>query len=130
TAHDIARPRAVPGTQKQSRWSDRIYDVGVTPLPRALVVSFSPIERDSRVLRQLSVVRGYAHVTTVGYGPRPEGSDVHLEIPADAPSLPQTPAGVLRLATRRLQAAELAAPAAKVAIELLEGRRFDVVVAN
>lgn len=41
--------------------------------PRILCVSFSPIHADSRVLRQLEVLREHGEVTTVGYGPAPEG---------------------------------------------------------
>jgi hypothetical protein len=98
--------------------------------PRVLVVSFSPIARDSRVLRQISVVARHAHVTTIGYGDRPEGSDEHLRVPDSAASLPQTPSGVARLAARRFRAAEVAAPAATAALSLLQGRSFDLVVAN
>lgn len=96
----------------------------------ALIVSFSDISRDSRVLRQVSAVQRHARVTTLGYGPTPDGSDGHLRIPDGASSLPQTPGGVLRLATRQLIAAELAAPGARAALGLARGRRFDVVVAN
>lgn len=98
--------------------------------PRVLVVSFSPIHSDARVLRQLSVVQRRAHVTTVGYGPRPTGADEHLRLPDGAASLPQTPRGVALLAARRWAAAELAAPAAEHALTLARGRRWDAVVAN
>lgn len=76
------------------------------------------------------MVAQHAHVTTVGYGPAPTGSDVHLRVPDDAPSLPQTVPGVLTLAARRWKAAELSAPAAASALQLAAGQRWDVVVAN
>lgn len=82
------------------------------------------------MLRQLSVVAQHATVTTVGYGPTPPGSSEHLRLPDDAVSLPQTVPGVAKLAARRFAAAELAAPGARKALELLGERRFDVVVAN
>ncbi len=94
------------------------------------MVSFSPIHSDARVLRQLSVVARRAHVTTIGYGPAPAGSDEHLRLPDGAPSLPQTPRGVALLAARRWRAAERAAPASRHAIRLAGGRRWDAVVAN
>ncbi|MFC8922698.1 glycosyltransferase [Cellulosimicrobium sp. NPDC057127] len=100
------------------------------PSPRALVVSFSDISRDSRVLRQVSAVAEHAAVTTLSYGPQPSSAVEHLELPAGAVSLPQTPAGVANLALRRLTASELAAPGAQKALELAAGRTFDVVVAN
>ncbi|WP_454084911.1 hypothetical protein [Georgenia sp. Marseille-Q6866] len=98
--------------------------------PRVLVVSFSPIHSDARVLRQLSVVARRAHVTTIGYGARPAGSDEHLRLPDGAPSLPQTPRGVALLAARRWRTAELAAPASQHALRLAAGGRWDAVVAN
>ncbi|MEP7762950.1 glycosyltransferase [Sanguibacter sp. 25GB23B1] len=98
--------------------------------PRILCVSLSPIHSDARVLRQVSVLARRGHVTTIGFGPRPEGADEHLRIPDGAATLPQTPRGVVLLALRRHAAAELSAPAVRYALEVLAGRTFDVVVAN
>lgn len=98
--------------------------------PSVLVISFSPIYRDARVLREISAIATVADVTSIGYGAAPPHVVEHIEIPSSASSLPQTPTGVLKLALRRLQTAELAAPATQVAIEKLRGRRFDLVVAN
>jgi hypothetical protein len=82
------------------------------------------------VLRQLDVLARHGDVTTLGYGPMPDGAVDHLEVDASLPSLPQTPKGVALLATRRLAAAEAVAPALVEARRLLQGRRFDLVVAN
>lgn len=97
--------------------------------PRILCISLSPIARDGRVLRQLDVLTGHGDVTTVGFGPAPAGVAEHLEVPHSA-TLPQTPAGVARLALRRWSASEVAAPAIQHAIRLVGDRRFDLVVAN
>ena len=69
--------------------------------PRILVISFSPIHRDSRVLREISALAHHGRVTTVGYGTQPAGSAEHLRIPDRALSLPQTPSGVLTLAVNQ-----------------------------
>ncbi|WP_136193397.1 glycosyltransferase [Actinomyces procaprae] len=98
--------------------------------PTILVISFSPIARDARVLREISALAEIGEVTSVGYGPTPPQVVQHLQIPDSAPSLPQTPSGVLKLATRRLRSAETAAPAARAAIRLVGDTRFDMVVAN
>ena len=101
------------------------------PPKRILCVSFSPIHADSRVLRQLEVLRKHGEVTTVGYGPAPEGVARHIEVPENAPSLPQTPLGVLRLALRRHRAVELTSPGEKaVAAETIASGPYDLVVAN
>lgn len=99
-------------------------------MPRILCISLSRIAEDARVLRQLSVLTEFGEVVTVGYGPPPPGVAEHLQVPDDAPSLPQTPSGVLSLALRRFGAAELAAPGVRWALAELEGRAFDLVVAN
>ncbi|PFG32510.1 glycosyltransferase [Sanguibacter antarcticus] len=105
-------------------------ETGAVRRPRILCVSLSPIHSDARVLRQVSVLAGRGHVTTVGFGPTPHGSDEHLRIPDGAATLPQTPRGVALLALRRHEAAELSAPAVRYALEVLAGQRFDLVVAN
>lgn len=99
--------------------------------PRILCISFSPIHADSRVLRQLDVLRGHGDVTTVGYGPAPEGVARHIEVPENASSLPETPLGVARLALRRHRAVELTAPGEKaVRAETVASGPYDLVVAN
>jgi hypothetical protein len=97
---------------------------------RILCISFSDIEADSRVLRQLGLLAEAGEVTTLSYGRRPPGSSTHLPIDASLPSLPQTIGGVAKLGLRLYGAVELQAPAVRQALELVRGRRFDLVVAN
>lgn len=101
-----------------------------SPRPRILTISFSPLARDARVLRQIAVLEEFGAVTTVGYGPQPHGAAHHIEIPGGVSSLPQTPTGVARLATRTFKGAEFAAPALASAREALQEMSFDLVVAN
>ncbi|MDI2099406.1 glycosyltransferase [Ruicaihuangia caeni] len=82
------------------------------------------------MLRQLEALKQHGSVTTVGFGAAPDGVAQHIEVPADLKTLPQTFSGVLNLALRRMRASELAAPAVRFALAALEGRRFDLVVAN
>lgn len=101
------------------------------PSPQILCVSFSPIHADSRVLRQIEVLQKHGDVTTVGYGPAPAGVSHHLEIPAKASSLPETPLGVLKLALRLHRAVELTSPGEKaVKAETIASGPYDLVVAN
>ncbi len=95
-----------------------------------LVISFSNIAKDARVLRELSAISPFGHVTSIGYGSKPAFVDEHLQIADQYPSLPQTPLGVLKLALHMHKATELAAPGNKEAIRLLGDRTFDAVVAN
>lgn len=98
--------------------------------PRILVISFSNIESDARVLREISVVAKHGHVTSLGYGSKPAYVDEHIQVPDSAKSLPQTPLGVLRLALHLHSQAELAAPGNRYALRVLSDRTFDAIVAN
>lgn len=98
---------------------------------RILCISFSPLQRDARVRRQIAVLREFGDVTTLGYGPAPEESSDHLEVPHSAVSLPQTAAGIAKLALRRHKAVELTSPGERAGIDLLAGTgKWDLVVAN
>lgn len=97
---------------------------------RILCISFSDIESDARVLRQVEVLKRYGVVTTLGYGSAPVGVAEHLEIDRGLPSLPQTVTGVLRLGVRAYRSVQLSAPAMQAAVRLLGDREFDVIVAN
>jgi glycosyltransferase involved in cell wall biosynthesis len=99
--------------------------------PQILCVSFSPLSADSRVLRQIRVLQEHGDVTTVGYGPAPDGVTRHIEVPENASSLPETPLGVARLALRRHEAVELRSPGEKaVRRPTVEAGPYDLVVAN
>jgi glycosyltransferase involved in cell wall biosynthesis len=101
------------------------------PSQKILCISFSPIHADSRVLRQVEVLRRHGEVTTVGYGPAPHGVARHIEIPEDAASLPETPLGVLKLALHRHKSVELTAPGEKaVRREVLESGTYGLIIAN
>lgn len=52
--------------------------------PRLLLISFSPIVSDARVLKQVVAFRDDFELTTVGYGPAPEGVAGHWEMPRSA----------------------------------------------
>lgn len=98
--------------------------------PQILCISYSSIAGDARVLRQVGVLAGLGEVTTLGYGEKPEAATAHLRVEDGLNSLPRTPLGVAKLATRRLRSAELAAPGLRRGLELVGDRRFDLVVAN
>ncbi|QEO13555.1 glycosyltransferase family 4 protein [Agromyces intestinalis] len=52
-------------------------------MTRLLILSFSPIASDARVLKQVEAFRDEYEVTTCGYGPAPEGVAQHIRIPDD-----------------------------------------------
>jgi len=95
--------------------------------PSLLILSFSPIASDARVLKQVHLFAGELDVTTCGYGPAPEGVIEHLEIPADAEHWRKDPKWLLSRQYRRVYESNAAVRAARAA---LAGRRFDVVLAD
>ncbi|MGI5951928.1 MAG: hypothetical protein ACOX61_08820, partial [Brooklawnia sp.] len=51
---------------------------------RLLIISFSPIHRDPRVLRQVNLFREEFDVVTCGHGTAPDGVAAHIQIPDSA----------------------------------------------
>lgn len=61
--------------------------MGDTRKPRMLIISFSPIASDARVLKQIELFRGDWELTACAYGPAPSGVDKYIEIPPESASL-------------------------------------------
>lgn len=100
---------------------------GVSARPTILILSFSPISTDARVLKQLLMARELGDVITCGYGPAPEGAAEHLRIPEGLSILPLSP----RLLILGLGSLALRwAPAMVWARRALRGRAFDAVLIN
>lgn len=99
-----------------------------------LIVSFSPLHRDPRVLRQIKLFseNGY-RVTTMGYGPQPAYSEQHIELPgSDSKSVFQK---VINFATNRLLPTHkwyLSYPWHAEAVQWAQDHRneFDVILTN
>lgn len=51
--------------------------------PSLLIISYSTLVRDARVLRQIKLFAPDYELTTVGYGPAPEGVTDHHQIPSE-----------------------------------------------
>jgi len=95
--------------------------------PRLLILSFSPIAADARVLKQVRLFSEDYAVTTCGHGPAPDGVVEHLAIPDDF-AVWRYDRGLV--AGRRYRRAYWRNPAVSAAQELLQGREFDVVLAD
>ena len=99
------------------------------PRPRLLVMSFSPLRSDARVLRQVRLFSERYAVTTLGYGEAPDGVVEHLRLPDDVVNWHKDRR---LLVARRFEAAYRSAPVVLAADALLAGRArsFDVVLAD
>ncbi|MCI5825562.1 MAG: hypothetical protein MR006_02720 [Arcanobacterium sp.] len=92
-----------------------------------LILSFSNINADARVLKQVKLfTRDYA-VTTACYGEAPEGVEHHIELPP-ANTLHSVNGRYILLKQYRL--AYWRIPAIRQAWERLRGQHFDLAIAN
>lgn len=92
-----------------------------------LILSFSDISADARVLKQVAAFRDRYEVTTCGYGPAPEGVADHVQLPSDQEVWRYSRALLL---LRQYARAYRENGAVRAASAALEGRRFDIVLAN
>lgn len=92
-----------------------------------LILSFSDISADARVLKQVAAFRDRYEVTTCGYGPAPEGVADHVQLPSDQEVWRYSRA---LLMLRQYARAYRQNGAVRAASAALDGRRFDVVLAN
>lgn len=98
-------------------------------MPRGslLVLSFSPIVADARVLKQVELFKDLYDVTTCGFGPAPEGVVHHVEIPA---GLSATDVDGRLITARWYSRAFWSTSAVAWARRALRGIDIDVVLAN
>src|ERR1700712_2612705 len=95
--------------------------------PSLLILSFSPIRSDPRVLKQVKLFSELYDVTTCGYGDAPDGVVEHIEIPRDARGWVDDK---VALVSRRFDRAYWNTQAVADAKPKLSGRRFDGILAN
>ncbi|MGX1701270.1 glycosyltransferase family 1 protein [Microbacterium sp. NPDC055357] len=95
--------------------------------PTMLILSFSPIAADARVLKQVALFSEEWEVVTVGYGPAPDGVVEHITIPDDLAVWRYPRLSVMLRQFRRAYARN---PVITYVREALVGRSFDVVLAN
>ena len=99
----------------------------MTDLPSLLILTFSPIRSDPRVLKQVELFRGKYRVTTCGYGDAPDGVDRHFALPADSRGWPSDKLG---LVARRYPRVYTGLTAVSAARSILPRDDFDVILAN
>lgn len=98
-----------------------------------LIVSFSPIHRDPRVLRQINTLSDDYEITTLGFGRRPEAAVRHVKLNAaetlSAPRKALAGASMLCLPPNRRYQVWSEGAAALQWVKL-NGSEFDVVFTN
>lgn len=92
-----------------------------------LILSFSPIRSDPRVLKQVELFKDKYHVITCAYGPAPDGAEEHFELPDGVRGWSSDKAGLIG---RRYASVYGGMTAVAAAREILPRGRFDIVLAN
>ena len=99
--------------------------------PRILVLSFSEIQRDPRVLRQIRLFSEFADVVTCGYGKAVEGAVEHFEVPRNLERLRTGAVSLgLLLGARFHERLYFDSERVKLVRRLVPAGSVDVVVAN
>lgn len=94
---------------------------------RILIIAFSTISSDARVLKQVRRFALEYDVVTLGYGPAPDGVTRHLRVPDDL-QIWRWPR--LLIVLRQYRRAYRGNPAIAAALKLLSGTAVDFVLAN
>lgn len=95
--------------------------------PTLLILSFSPLTNDARVLKQIRLFTPDYDVTTCGYGPAPEGVVRHLQIPDELQNWRLDRAAVL---LRRFRKAQETQEVVSWVRENLAGGPWNVILAD
>ncbi|MEI2717423.1 MAG: glycosyltransferase [Candidatus Nanopelagicales bacterium] len=98
-------------------------------MARILILSFSDIAHDPRILRHIRALGSIHDLVTCGFGVEPNAVSAHISIPP-ARSMPTTRRGLAALALRRTEHAYSLIPAVREAQRAVAGRTFDLVLAN
>lgn len=94
---------------------------------RLLIISFSNIAQDARVLKQVREFSDDWEVTTCSYGEMPDGAKHHFELPDSAVHWAYDRKGLILRRYKRSYWSNTAVAAAKM---LLDGGSWEVVLAN
>ena len=101
--------------------------------PTLLILSFVPIDGDPRVIKQVRRFVDEYDVTTCSPGPSPHPGVTHVEIRGDLPPKRDIVTRIrdeFALRTEGFRRMYFQTPGVLETIHLLEGRRFDAVIAN
>lgn len=105
---------------------------GMPARPRVLLLSFSRIASDPRLLREIALLQEHCRLTVIGYGAAPANEGIeYIELPQPEPSgIAGKVARAGRLVSRRSEAEYWSQPAVRAAGQALRGRRFEGAVAH
>ncbi len=99
----------------------------MSSLPSLLILTFSPIRSDPRVLKQVELLKGKYQVSTCAYGSAPEGIDRHYPLPPHSRGWTSDRIGLI---TRQYGRVYNGMTAVQEARKILPVGHFDIILAN
>ncbi|MBP2413767.1 glycosyltransferase involved in cell wall biosynthesis [Arthrobacter stackebrandtii] len=99
----------------------------MSSLPSLLILTFSPIRSDPRVLKQVELLKGKYQVSTCAYGAAPDGIDSHFPLPTDSRGWTSDRIGLI---TRQYGRVYNGMTAVQEARKILPVGHFDIILAN
>lgn len=99
----------------------------MSALPSLLILTFSPIRSDPRVLKQVELFKGKYRVSTCAYGDAPDGVEEHYSLPSDARGWSSDKLGLI---TRQYGRVYGGMTAVQEARKVLPRGQFDIILAN
>jgi hypothetical protein len=97
---------------------------------RILILSFSNIRSDPRVMRQVRLLQQSATLTVAGYGTAPEAECEFIEVPHEVATLANKVRWAVSLLLGCFEGYYWNRPGVKAAQKLIGGREFELVIAN
>lgn len=98
--------------------------------PHILIISFSAIHSDPRVMRQIRLLEDCAVLSVAGYGRAPEAACEFIAVPHQPATLANKGIWASTLLMGKFERYYWHRPEVQASLNLLDGREFDLVIAN
>lgn len=95
-----------------------------------LIISFSPIGRDPRVMRQIRLLENSYDVTVMGYGKQPAADINYIELTKTNKNLFRRILFAAKLSLKRYESYYWNTPPVREALRRISNRQFDLIIAN
>jgi hypothetical protein len=99
-------------------------------MAKVLIVAFSNLAKDPRVIRHISALKNEHEIVTIGYGEAPDFVSSHYQLPSSSSYLPLSIKGVASLLLRRFDYAYQSTSAVKNAAAHIDALSFDAALFN
>ena len=99
-------------------------------MAKVLIVAFSNLAKDPRVMRHIAALKEEHEILTIGYGEIPSHVSNHYQLPNSSSYLPLSFKGVISLLLRKFDYAYQCTSAVKDASRIIESISFDAALFN